>query len=317
MKTTNTHYAVMGDLHLRFNQVPVNRQDSFARDIREKLQWVIDECKRRDTKYLILTGDLRDIKNITSWQEVINIISAFKMFDTAGIKVLTIKGNHDADICNYPIYQMLADLNLIHPLDNNPFILDKQEKIKVFGIDFTPDLKELQEKIMTLNSKVDKSDKNILVIHEHLIPKLEGFFTKANLNYLLYKDISILANNFKQVIGGHYHKPYPPTELNRVQIINPSSLVRIAINEKWIPNIYFSNTDEQIDIAVAKPHLEIFIKSSVLPTDDKKVDMTDLIDALKSNDNTNEKQEILTNLFNNMSKSAQATYERLEQEIFN
>jgi len=303
-------FAVLGDLHLRVGNKPINRMGDFDKQIEDKIKWVVDEMKARGIKTLILTGDLQDLKSIKSSKQIMDILSTFRQLKWQGIDVYSIRGNHDSSEGSFPLWEMLVELNFVVPLTTLEL-----GQYKFYGLDFEEDVNLLKFKIQDLNESIDPTFKNVLVVHEHLIPKLDNFFKVSKSNYILYDELSVIASNFYAVIGGHYHKPFPLTKVQDTQIINPSSLVRTKVNERFIPNVYFSDKEEMIDIASALKAEEIFVdvaSKNVSPNISMNIDT--LVNHFKDSGN-GDKNKVLDKLTHNLSPKARDLLQLIEQEL--
>ena len=260
-----TKLLFVKDLHIRPNNIkqPVGRTDKYYEQIENKIIQIRDYAVKNDIKHILCAGDIFDIKARSRYtlDSILYIEKLLKLLtNNQSIELITIAGNHDMpnssrqeldrSVYGYLSRQgymkavnsyaedtahisqvvtlMITDFELMNP------------SVKVYGIDYNSDIEMLKDEIENLNRFVDKNDFNILMLHEHLLPKQENIYA----SYMTYAEVCKLTPNFKVILAGHLHKGYPVYENKETGqvIINPWSFNRLArdyyaVSGEHIPEI--------------------------------------------------------------------------------
>ena len=260
-------FLFVKDLHLRPNNIkqPVGRNDKYYEQIESKIKQIRDYAVKNDIKFILCAGDIFDIKARSRYtlDSILYLEKVLKLLtNNRDIDLVTIAGNHDMPNSSREelprsVYGYLSRQGYLRAVnsytDDNTHIKTTHRLIDVnseteivnkevsaYGIDYNPDIDILRKELEDLNRFVEKDDINILMIHEHCLPKKENIYA----NYLTYDEVFKLASNFKVILAGHLHKGYPVYENKETKqvIINPWSFNRLArdyytVNGEHIPEI--------------------------------------------------------------------------------
>lgn len=257
---TITKFLFVKDLHIRPNNIkqPIGRTDKYYEQIENKIKQIRDYAVNNDIQYILCAGDIFDIKARSRYtlDSILYIEKLLKLLtDEQRIKLITIAGNHDMpnssrEELDRSVYGYLSRQGFLtdiaynrsqkgYVLSEPDFELDNPET-KVYGLDYSSDNEGLKLELEYLNSNIDKNDFNILMLHEHLLPKKENIYA----SYITYDEVMKLASNFKVILAGHLHKGYPIFESKETKqvIINPWSFNRLArdyyaVSGEHIPEI--------------------------------------------------------------------------------
>lgn len=262
-------YAFIKDPHFRFGlPKPIGRTENFHNEIKEKLNFLIDFCKRSSIDHIVATGDLLDIKAPSSYdfKAIKELTDIFGLIKEKGIKFCSIAGNHDLppasiDRKSDSVYQWLVDNELIIDISS-------ADLPELSGFDYRPDTAPLMEWLSTAELK------EIVVVHEHIYPSQKDYTGFGN--YIYYQDaINALKSNpksrCKYLVCGHLHKGFETEVVDGITIINPWSFTRLArdsyaLNDEHTPQFVALNTEsgriETKDIP-HKSFSESFIEAEV------------------------------------------------------
>lgn len=255
-----TKFLFVKDLHIRPNNIkqPIGRTDKYYEQIENKIKQIRDYAVNNDIQYILCAGDIFDIKARSRYtlDSILYIEKLLKLLtNEQRIKLITIAGNHDMpnssrEEIDRSVYGYLSRQGFLtdiafnriqegYVLSETDFELDNPET-KVYGLDYSSDNEGLKLELENLNSSIDENDFNILMLHEHLLPKKENIYA----SYITYDEVMKLASNFKVILAGHLHKGYPIFESKETKqvIINPWSFNRLArdyyaVSGEHIPEI--------------------------------------------------------------------------------
>lgn len=275
--------AVIKDPHFRLEfPPPVSRKDDYKETIYNKVNFIIEECRKRQVNQLIVTGDLFDKKylkhyNSIAVKENIELLRHFKVND---IEVISIAGNHDLPYNSYDnvedsLYGLVAKLGLITDISFKHITIGKHQ---IYGVPFISNSEDLFSHLDAINTyaKSNLLGGNIFVVlHEHFIPfdaslddlKFTTFFRYTEL--MKYKAID-------GFILGHLHRGVPIARYeykdgNSQIFINQWSLYRLARNyysslDLHKPELVFLDLDKKEAETIIIPHLsfkDAFIKNKI------------------------------------------------------
>lgn len=255
-----TKFLFVKDLHIRPNNIkqPIGRTDKYYEQIENKIKQIRDYAVNNDIQYILCAGDIFDIKARSRYtlDSILYIEKLLKLLtNEQRIKLITIAGNHDMpnssrEEIDRSVYGYLSRQGFLtdiafnriqegYVLSETDFELDNPET-KVYGLDYSSNNEGLKLELENLNSSIDENDFNILMLHEHLLPKKENIYA----SYITYDEVLKLASNFKVILAGHLHKGYPIFENKETKqvIINPWSFNRLArdyyaVSGEHIPEI--------------------------------------------------------------------------------
>ena len=204
--------AILKDPHFRLGfPSPISRKDDYKETLYQKVNFVINQCKKNKIKHLVITGDLFDKKYIKNYNSmsVKENLELLRYINSKGIGIVSIAGNHDLPYNNYnnvedSLYGLASKLGLIKDISYSKI---KIKNAIVYGIPYTEDRDHLFAKLKEIN-ETDVLEKKFVVIHEHFIPfdaeiedlKFSHFYRYSELHE--YKNIS-------GFILGHLHRGFP------------------------------------------------------------------------------------------------------------
>lgn len=265
-KGQSMKFITLKDIHFRFGfKAPAGRTQDFEAQILDKVKQVIDIAKEHKIQTLILTGDSTDIKSPSSYTlpQIQANISVFRLLREQFTNIYDICGNHSLpyssiDYKQDSFYQLLCDSSLIVDLNRG---IDKEDAY-IIGIDYTPSQAQLFETIQNIDKRLSDKKANILVIHEHLIPKGD---TLSFGSFITYENVTKDLKHIDYIIAGHLHKGYPTQTIKNnlgreITIINQWNFTRLArdyyvLNQSHIPQLTIidtqSKTHQTIDLQCA------------------------------------------------------------------
>jgi len=247
--------AFLIDPHLRFkNNPPIGRTNSYYSDIYDKLEDLADQLVSREIKYLILSGDILDIKQPSryNFRNIQDIKAYFDMFKNKGIQVYSIYGNHDKDPKdNESVYDFLHKyLKCFEDISNKTITIGD---CTIEGIPYNTEVEEVKQKILDSNA-------DIVVCHEHLVP--DNYNLPDQVHRIYYSDLSNTKAQF--IVAGHLHEEIPLTTINNTTIANPPSLSRMhrntyTLSGNHIPSYYILGEDKYTPLK-CKPLKDVIIE---------------------------------------------------------
>ncbi|EJF06584.1 DNA repair exonuclease [Thiovulum sp. ES] len=291
------------DPHFRFGfDKPIGRTDTFFKDIKTKLDFIIDYGSEQGIDTLITTGDVFDIK-ATSRYDLSKINKNLSIMDSLTDQFffwLSISGNHDLPFSSIDnkaeSFYFYAITNGI--IEDIAFKSYTDRNVTVYGLDFTSDLFELKNYMAKINKDskklkdldLTKTKRTILVIHEHVIP--DGYAFKFG-HHLLYSEIASLIPDIDILVAGHLHKGFKTVKQNNTWIVNPWSFTRLArnyysLNDEHIPQFSHIKITESGDISIQdidiphKSYKEAFIEEDLDRILERDTSITEFTSSLSS-----------------------------------
>lgn len=196
----------------------------------KKLEDLLNYIKNIKPNYIMITGDLIDIPNITKDSKIKELISFLTKLSKIA-KVLISLGNHDIILKeDFIFFEHLNSLNNIHVLNDSSYI---DEFIYVLGVTLpneyyynitgaeSTDL--LIAKLNNLGNLIHKLPKNIY--HIAMIHSPINLTDKSVLEKL---------SNFDLILSGHTHNGMVPDCLN---FLFRGNMGIIAPRKNWFPKI--------------------------------------------------------------------------------
>lgn len=244
-----TAVMLVGDLHV-MDRAPRNATESYTDDIIDMLTWIADECDRRDIDYCVWAGDIFHFKqpSKTSHALVLRMISVVKYFQSKGVQVLIVTGNHD--ISN----DVLASVREKQPLGvlyeaGAQELVGWHEKIPVYGVPWRSDWTTYEKSAWEAFKDWREADSDtfslpaLAVTHAPIYPPKEA----ENIQWELVptmgdNGISRAMDNEGFLYYGHIHEDHGIFEVEGVTYANMGALSRGSLTEY--------NVQRQIKVAV-------------------------------------------------------------------
>ena len=231
---------ITGDWHLT-NKTPRNRIDDYPAEQFRKISWMIGECIQRDIKYILQPGDMFDSFNLPDELKSDYIQRWRSMFESNGIKILTVPGQHDmryhtSDLRNTPmgVLEAAGAIEVAYPKGGAYHV--RNDSVCVYGVGWG---QKIPEKLNDLSSC------NILLTHRMVINKK---LWEGQTDYQF--GAPLLENHpFDLIVTGdnHQHLFFVNTEGNHNRfLINCGSLMRSSIDQiDHEPYVYIYNTESK------------------------------------------------------------------------
>lgn len=131
--------AFIGDIHAD-SMTPSSRIDNYMETCKNKLVDVSKKCAERNVKHLFIAGDV--FSRISTTHEAVNEIgTAFKTFESCGIKLYSIIGNHDMirnstdNFQKSPLQTMFTFDIINHISQKTPVIIN--DRVVIHPVDYT------------------------------------------------------------------------------------------------------------------------------------------------------------------------------------
>ena len=250
-------FATLKDTHLRFGfDKPIGRTESFFQEVEVKFDFVLQLCIDQGIKYLLVPGDIFDVKapHKYSMVQLSAMMRFFHKFKTAGVEWITIAGNHDlpfssASKKSQSIYQFMANHNIINDVVEVPLIVDNQ--YCVTGIDYQSPESGVFLQLECLNESLDPNKTNIVMLHQHFVPEIATGLDFVS--FFRYSDLQ-KYDNIDVFVLGHLHKGYPIQTLTNANgkkqtFINQWSPIRLtrdyySVDDQHIPTVTWYDGDK-------------------------------------------------------------------------
>ena len=225
-----TELLFVKDLHLRPNNVkqPVGRTELYYDQIKNKLEQINSYAFEHGIKYLLCAGDIFDIKARSRYTfDGLMYLDSLITKTLKDVHLVTIAGNHDMPSSariqlESSVYAYFARNGRFVDVSNKP--LDLPGVVSIYGVPYNPDINSLRQELEVINSQMDALVINILMVHEHLLPRAENIYA----SFLTYDEILSLVPNARVICAGHLHKGFPAFRMNKRYILNPWSFNRLA-----------------------------------------------------------------------------------------
>ena len=267
-------FLTLKDTHFRFGFTPpVSRNETFERDIYDKIDFVMDLAKRNNIDTLILTGDTTDVKAPSNYtlEQVRANLNVFKYLRTQFKHIYDIAGNHSLpfsslDFKPQSFYYLLVEHGLVHDITTQPLTIDGAY---IYGIDYTPSQQELLDRMHSTDDYCKQNRLHaVAIIHEHIVPDGE---TLSFVKFLNYSTLATLKNH-RIIIAGHLHKGYPLKTINNTLFVNIWNFTRLArdyyaVNDAHKPQVALIDTRDITTASVIDiPHkpFKIAFKEGIL-----------------------------------------------------
>jgi DNA repair exonuclease SbcCD nuclease subunit len=204
--------AVFSDLHAHtfkdFDSVTDLTGSQRLDNIVSTLEYIRDDCYKRDIKHVLFAGDMFHIRskvNTVVYNAIYDTIKSFKHF---GIEIIAIAGNHDQnDNSDVPAHSLhtFNDLPGVTVYGNNNihFLEHEGERVDIYCVPYSKNAQRTKDWIDSLD---------ILTLNSHRICMFHlgidgGFVGKGNYPMAdAFKIEDLRPDFFKYIIGGHFHK---------------------------------------------------------------------------------------------------------------
>lgn len=295
MDTKIKDIVIVGDPHLN-SSTPSSRIDIFADTSIEKLETLLDLCKSKNYKTVVLLGDVFH-KPQQPINYIYRVINAFLKFKRAGITVYSIVGNsHDVpyDKVSYlprTALGLLFQTQALHKLESATFISQGDYSIGLFGYDYEAPIVPLD--------KIDyKAHVNICVCHRYF----EYGYSSSSLTKQNIRDLG-----YNIYCMGHEHQPHDVEKVDNHLVVRPGRFMRgtaddfnIEDTSVYVDVLKFAGDIKSPKISVIREVLPTKAPSDIFSTKALSKDSTDkilsslsdkvniLLDKLDFKDNTKE-----------------------------
>lgn len=274
--------AFIGDVHLNM-YTPSSRIDDYAKTCCEKFESLLQVCKLRRVKTVVMTGDVFHQTN-QSIPFMFSVFDVLQKFKDEGIKVFSIVGNHDIknelldNLERSPLGVCFLS-GLIQPLGNLTVTKDNNPICQVIGVHFGEPITQ-----KTLVSSI----KSILVAHVFFDMGFDADNLKADDAVKLGHDYYVL---------GHDHVPYDVETLKSPmpqKVVRPGSFMRASSHE-------YNVKDRKVWVDIYDPSEDVWLRDSVFIKPGEDVfssKVTDKVDDAAVEDLTSKFTELVNSLYN-------------------
>ncbi|KXH69827.1 MAG: hypothetical protein AM326_01770 [Candidatus Thorarchaeota archaeon SMTZ-45] len=221
-----------GDWHIR-NTTPQNRVDDYWATVQDKIRFILHLAEEEECDLILQPGDFYDSHKANDFLKYTMI----KRLNNAGIKVITVFGQHDlryhsSDIRNTPLAVLVAAKVAYTAPNWDPMHFDNS--IYIYGASWHEDIP---------TNIVDKNGFNILVMHKMVIAneKLWDGQEKYELGNILLR-----THPFDLIVAGDNHQHFVLTRKAR-HLVNCGSLLRSNIDQvDHTPVVYIYDTRTEV-----------------------------------------------------------------------
>lgn len=276
------------DTHIRGTS-PKNRLDDYYETLKEKLKEISNIIHEEKIDYVLHGGDLFDRPDVS-----VSIVSEVaKIFQTFGVPIYIISGNHDIfghnpDTLDRTMLGLLCNLGIMNLVNYKKFILEKDIRVQLTGSPYIYSMDEAKNIDNYIIDDVDESCKYAIhMTHGFLIDKP---FLKE-VPHTLINDIRDTKANI--TLAGHYHFGFNTVELDKKYFVNPGALMRISnskieIKRKPKVNIITLKDDIKIEeryLKSAKPGEVVLDRSEMERHKFKGIKMAEFKESIEASAN--------------------------------
>lgn len=276
------------DTHIRGTS-PKNRLDDYYETLKEKLKEISNIIHEKKIDYVLHGGDLFDRPDVS-----VSIVSEVaKIFQTFGVPIYIISGNHDIfghnpDTLDRTMLGLLCNLGIMNLVNYKKFILEKDIRVQLTGSPYIYSMDEAKNIDNYIIDDVDESCKYAIhMTHGFLIDKP---FLKE-VPHTLINDIRDTKANI--TLAGHYHFGFNTVELDKKYFVNPGALMRISnskieIKRKPKVNIITLKDDIKIEeryLKSAKPGEVVLDRSEMERHKFKGIKMAEFKESIEASAN--------------------------------
>lgn len=247
--------AFVGDPHLS-SKTPSSRLDDYAITTIDKLDKLLNLCKKNKITHVVLLGDLFNTPTDTLLY-VNRVMQKFKEFERNNIFVFSILGNHSVSNMKHENKDkssegVLYTSKLVRELQYEPFTSPSGYSIGLYGFHYSQPI--------GLPSKGDKI--NICVAHKGYNESYDGSLTKTSCLELGYNIYAL----------GHFHQPYDFVRDVNYMVVRPGRFMRNTADDFNMTNninidvVHFQGTLDRPLITTERLTLDIEEYSKVFST---------------------------------------------------
>ena len=247
--------AFVGDPHLS-SKTPSSRLDDYAISTIDKLDKLLNLCKKENITHVVLLGDLFNTPTDTLLY-VNRVMQKFKEFERNNIFVFSILGNHSVSNMKHENKDkssegVLYTSKLVRELQYEPFTSPSGYSIGLYGFHYSQPI--------GLPSKGDKI--NICVAHKGYNESYDGSLTKTSCLELGYNVYAL----------GHFHQPYDFIRDNNYLVVRPGRFMRNTADTFNMTNsinvdiVHFQGTMDRPLITTERLSIEVDDYSKVFST---------------------------------------------------
>ena len=247
--------AFVGDPHLS-SKTPSSRTDDYAQTSLDKLDKLLNLCKKENITHVVLLGDLFNTPTDTLLY-VNRVMQKFKEFERNNIFVFSILGNHSVSNMKHENKDkssegLIYTSKLIRELQYEPFTSPQGYSIGLYGYHYSQPI--------GLPSKGDKL--NICVAHKGYDEPFDGSLTKTACLELGYNVYAL----------GHFHQDYNPLNESHFMVVRPGRFMRNTCDTYNYTNhinvdvLHFKGTLERPFCTVERLYLEVEDYSKIFST---------------------------------------------------
>lgn len=284
-------FITSSDEHLA-DLPPGFRKDDYRSTVLKKLEWQGSLAKNCGANAILRGGDIFHVKAANkNTHALIQMMTS--LFNTFECPTYALAGNHDMSnnefdsVFRQQPLGVLFRTGVLSHLNDNVF-LDGSLKVRVVGVDYTPDIDVdfIQEKV----KKRDDDVYTVAVVHAlaSMAPseKIQSFFNEKIFDY---RDL-VFPGCPDAYVFGHYHKDQGITDHLGVKFINLGSISRGALtfeNLERKPKVSMLTFDssgvsaEEVCIPCLDPS-EVFDLDLKKKIDTERKDLNEFISKLRT-----------------------------------
>lgn len=188
------------------------------------LESLIQIGKKEEIDLFVICGDLFD-KGIIAQKLSAKLRT---LFSNNNFKIIIIRGNHDVDCFKSNIF-FGGDVKI---LEDEPYDIDD---VRIIALPFEEiEGEKLLQKINSLQQKVTKNKKNILLFHGELLDRFysgDDFGDEGSKRYMPVKLSYFEKLNLDYVLAGHFHTDFDIHKSDSGFFVYPGSPISITKKE--------------------------------------------------------------------------------------
>lgn len=247
--------AFVGDPHLS-SKTPSSRTDDYALTTIDKLDKLLNLCKKEKITHVVMLGDLFNTPTDTLLY-VNRVMQKFKEFERNNIYLFSILGNHSVSNMKHENKDkssegLIYTSKLVRELQYEPFTSPSGYSVGLYGYHYSQPI--------GLPSKGDKI--NICVAHKGYNENYEGSLTKTSCLELGYNIYAL----------GHFHQPYDFLRDTNYLVVRPGRFMRNTADTFNMTNsinidiVHFQGTEDRPLLTTQRLTLDVEDYSKIFST---------------------------------------------------
>lgn len=223
----------VGDIHIS-DRPPANATETYSSDIITMLKWIADYAKSIGADAVVWSGDVFHHKapGRNSHELVLKMIDVVKYYQSMGIEVWCVTGNHDVSNGRVEDVRDRQPLGVLYAAGLNELV-GWHPTLPLFGVPWRETWTEPGDPMRALEGWREDvwrwGDRSLLVTHAPIYPPYQA--DKQLFDLVDTKELSAAMGNHGYVYFGHIHEDHGIFEIDGVTYANMGALSRGSLHE--------------------------------------------------------------------------------------